>query len=343
MVTPRVVLSAFADEAANHKTALEQLTAMSAIGLKWYTPRFVDVEGDGNVEHVVELTDDQLKKLAALHKQYHVNVTSIGSRIGKVKLLDVNDGSKNAYVEPKAYIEGEVANTIRAAHALGAKMVRCFSFYHPQKETPDKYLQQSVDRIAEIADLFAEEGLVYALEVEANLIGQNGELMAGLAKRLDRENVVLIFDGGNLSSQGYSPVQCFQQYQQMRPYLGYAHVKDYTSGLTEADADGEAGGHVDEDMLKNFVPANEGDSGHEYILRDLRAHLPALNKKMEALGLPGLFLELEPHVKGGGQFGGFSGPDGMGVAVRALCSLLDYAGIGYDLRNFDDIRTARGF
>jgi hypothetical protein len=56
-----------------------------------------------------------------------------------------------------------------------------------------------------------------------------------------------------------------------------------------------------------------------------------------------VFLELEPHLKGGGQFGGFSGPDGMGVAVRALCSVLDYVGIDYDLRTMDDIRQLRGF
>ena len=36
-------------------------------------------------------------------------------------------------------------------------------------------------------------------------------------------------------------------------------------------------------------------------------------------------------------------PDGMGVAVRALCSALDYAGIDYSLRTFKDIRTLRGF
>ena len=44
-------------------------------------------------------------------------------------------------------------------------------------------------------------------------------------------------------------------------------------------------------------------------------------------------------------FQGFQvfGPDGMGVAVRALCSVLDYVGIDYDLRSFDDIRAARGF
>ena len=79
------------------------------------------------------------------------------------------------------------------------------------------------------------------------------------------------------------------------------------------------------------------------LLRDLREHLPALTEKMQKLGVPGFFLEVEPHLKGGGQFGGFSGPDGMGVAVRSLCSLLDYVEIGYDLRSFADIRTARGF
>ena len=83
MAAPTVVLSAFADEAANHKSALEQLTAISAIGLKWYTPRFVDVEGDGNVQHVVELSDEQLQKLAALHKQYHV--TSPASAAGSAR------------------------------------------------------------------------------------------------------------------------------------------------------------------------------------------------------------------------------------------------------------------
>jgi hypothetical protein len=60
-------------------------------------------------------------------------------------------------------------------------------------------------------------------------------------------------------------------------------------------------------------------------------------------GIPGVFLDLEPHVKGGGQFGGFSGPDGLGVALRGLCRVLDYVGIDYHLCDFDDICAARGF
>ncbi len=71
--------------------------------------------------------------------------------------------------------------------------------------------------------------------------------------------------------------------------------------------------------------------------------IPKLEQKLKRRGIPGVFLDLEPHVKGGGQFGGFSGPDGMGVALRGLCKVLDYVGIDYHLRDFDDVRAARGF
>ena len=56
-------------------------------------------------------------------------------------------------------------------------------------------------------------------------------------------------------------------------------------------------------------------------------------------GADGVFLDLEPHVKGGGQFGGFSGPDGFGVALRGLCRVLDYVAIPYQLRDFADIKA----
>jgi hypothetical protein len=78
-------------------------------------------------------------------------------------------------------------------------------------------------------------------------------------------------------------------------------------------------------------------------LRDFRGEIPDLYERLHRRGIPGVFLDLEPHVKGGGQFGGFSGPDGMGVALRGLCRVLDYARIDYHLRDFEDIRAARGF
>ncbi len=335
---PTIVLSAFADEAANHKTALEQMTALAALGLRSYTPRFVDVTGEGTVEHVVDLSPEKRQRLQAWHDEYGMSVTSIGSRIGKVKLQDQDDGTQNRYVPFDEYLGTEVAKTIAAACDLGTRLIRGFSFYHPRGEDPQRYIEPAAEQIGRIADAFGEKGIVYGLEVESNLIGQNGRLLAELAAAIGRANLVLIFDGGNLSHQGYSPLECVEEFNAMLPYLGWMHVKDYR--LTRAKTPGE---HVDEESDWNFVPANLGDSGHELVFRELATRLPEVRARLEAVGVPEFFVELEPHLKGGGQFGGFSGPDGMGVAVRSVCSLLDYVGIDYDLRSFDDIRAARGF
>lgn len=335
---PSIVLSAFADEAANRKTAVEQLAVLAGLGLRYYTPRFVDVTGEGQVEHVVDLSDDKLKALGDIHAEYGMQVTSIGARIGKVKLLDDDDGTHNKYVAFDEYLDTEVARTIRVAEALGAKFIRGFSFYHPRGEDPQPYVEQAADRIGKIADACNQKGITYGLEVEANLIGQNGRMLAALAAAANRPNLVCIFDGGNLSSQNLNWVEVYREYEAMRDWIGWAHIKDY-----KVDPSLEWTGVVDEERLKNFVPASLGDSAHEQILRDLKQRLPALTARMQKLGAPGVFLELEPHLKGGGQFGGFSGPDGMGVAVRSLCSVLDYVGIDYQLRTMEDIRAARGF
>jgi hypothetical protein len=335
---PSVILSAFADEAANRKTALEQMSALAAIGLRFYSPRFIDVSGAGQVKHVVDLDKHETQSLKKLQAEYGMSVTSIGARIGKVKLVDVDDGSHNKFVPFKKYLQTEVATTIKQAQALETKLIRGFSFYPPRGQDPQPFIPQAVDQIGQIVDLCAKEGLVYGLEIEPNLVGETGPLLAQLARAVDRPNMVCIFDGGNVAAQNKNPVQCFTEYQAMRKYIGWMHIKDYSidPGLNWT-------GVVDEERLKNFVPANVGDAGHELVLRDLRQYLPQLEKKMKKLGAPGFFLEVEPHLKGGGQFGGFSGPDGMGVAVRALCKVLDYVGIDYHLRSFEDIRAARGF
>ena len=74
---PRVILSGFADEAANHKTATEQFAAFAALGLQYYSLRFVDV-GNG-VKNVMELTKTEVTKLRHLEDEYGMNVASIGS------------------------------------------------------------------------------------------------------------------------------------------------------------------------------------------------------------------------------------------------------------------------
>ncbi|MFI4875265.1 MAG: sugar phosphate isomerase/epimerase family protein [Blastopirellula sp. JB062] len=333
---PQVLLSGFADEAANDKLAVQQFSAFAALGLEYYSLRFIDV-GNG-IKNVMQLNKSEIAKIRHMEGEYGLNVASIGSPIGKVKLVDTDDGSKNKYVKFDKYLAGDVQKACDLAHAFETKLIRGFSFYHPIGSDPYDHIPQAVDQLGQIAETCHRSDLTFGLEVEANLIGQTGDILAEIHKQVNHPAMMLIFDAGNLVCQGYTPDEVYQQYVKMKPGLGWMHIKDYkvTKPITEK-------GHIDEDALKNFVPSDLGDSGHERILRDFAAMIPKLQKKLKKRGIPGVFLDLEPHVKGGGQFGGFSGPDGMGVALRGLCNTLDFAGVGYHLRDFDDICAARGF
>jgi len=237
----------------------------------------------------------------------------------------------------KKYLASEVNRACELAHAFETKLIRGFSFYHPKGTRPEEHLAQAADQLGAIAETCHRSDLTFGLEVEANLVGQNGHLMAELFRRINHPAVVLIFDAANIISQGYSTRETFAQYLAMKDHLGWMHIKDYKLPKgTKKQA------HVNEAALKNFVPADLGDGGHEAILADFKTILPALTKKLAKRGIPGVFLDLEPHVKGGGQYGGFSGPDGMGVALRGLCKVLDKVGIDYALRDFGDILAARG-
>ncbi len=342
---PKVVLSAFGDEAANHKTAAEQFSALSAAGLQYYSLRFVDV--GGGVKNVMKLTKSEITKLRHLEGEYGMNVASIGSPLGKVKLCDVDDGTANPFIPFDRYLDKEVSRACEMAHAFETKLIRGFSFYPPKGSDPREYLPQAADQLGQIAEACHRSDLTYGLEIEANLVGQSGELVAELHRRVNHPALVTVFDAGNIVSQGYTADETFAQYLAMKPSIGWMHIKDYRDpqhpavvGLSEA---GLQNRHVDEDMLKHFVPAHLGDSGHERILRDFAELIPQLEQKLTKRGIPGVVLDLEPHLKGGGQFGGFSGPDGMGVAIRSLCRVLDHVGIEYHLRDFDDVRAERGF
>jgi Xylose isomerase-like TIM barrel. len=333
---PRVILSGFADEAANNKTAIEQFAVFAALGLQYYSIRFINL-GDG-VKNVMKLNRSDIQKIRQLQDEYGLNVSAIGSPIGKIKLEDTDDGTANIYVPFETYLENDVNIACELAHSFETKLIRGFSFYHPKGENPSDYIAAAADRIGKITETCHRHDLTFGLEVEANLVGQTGEILAEIYKQVNHPALTLIFDGANIVTQGYGFDDVRQQYEAMKPGLGWFHVKDYVSPNPDAKD-----GHVNEDLLAGFVPSGEGVSAYEECFRDFAAICPQVEARLQQRGIPGVFVDLEPHLKGGGQFGGFSGPDGMGVALRALCRILDTVGYDYHLRDFDDIKASRGF
>lgn len=335
MPKSEVLLSALADEAAFHLTAVEQFAALAALGLEYYSLRNIDV-GKG-VKNVMKLTLGEIQKIRHLEDEYGLNVASIASPIGKVKLVDKPDRTKNTFVPFKQYLAKDVARACELAHAFETKLIRGFSFYPPRDAAPEDFIEQAVDQIGRIAEACHRSDLTFGLEVEANLVGRTGQLLAEIHRRVNHPGLVLVFDAANLIVQGFSTAEVWKQWLAMKPGLGWVHIKDYKPVKAAA-----RGRHVEEDSLAHFVPADMGIGGHEKIISDLGMLLPELTKKLKRRGIPGVFVDLEPHVRGGGQFGGTSGPDGMGIALRGLCRVLDRAGVGYHVRDFADLLAARG-
>src|SRR5262245_39900995 len=155
---PSVIVSAFGDEAANQKTAEQQFVALAAVGLQYYSIRFIDA-GSG-IKNVTQLTKQEITKIRHLEDEYGLNVASIGSPLGKVKLLDVEDGTKNRFVPFKKYLAEEVAHVCELAHAFETKLIRGFSFYHPKGSDPRTHLAQVVDQLGQIAETCHRNDLI---------------------------------------------------------------------------------------------------------------------------------------------------------------------------------------
>ena len=218
----------------------------------------------------------------------------------------------------KKYLAGDVQKACELAHAFETKLIRGFSFYPPKGSDPRQHLPQAVDQLGQIAEACHRSDLTFGLEVEANLVGSNGHLLAEIYQQVNHPAMVLIFDAANILTQGYSTAEVFEQYVAMKPGLGWMHIKDYRGPRT-ADAAGDQGrprrrGRAG--ALRAGRPGRRRPRGHPP--RFPPACCRRLEKKLGRRGIPGVFLDLEPHLKGGGQFGGFSGPDGMGVALRGL-------------------------
>jgi hypothetical protein len=331
--TPQVLLSGFCDEASRSKRIDEQFSVFAALGLRYVSLRFVDV-GTG-IKNMVQLNDAELAIVVSKLDEYGLSVSSLGSPIGKVKLQDIDDGTQNIYRPFDEYLAHEVMRAAQVATRIGTRLVRGFSFYHPRGTDAEAAIDSVVPRLRSIAELFDQAGLSFGLEVEANLVGHTGGLMARLFHEVNHPAMFLIFDGGNLVTQGFSREEIFEQWQQMKPGLGWLHVKDHRA----IRHSGDQGHWVDEAALTDFVTVDEGASGYEAIFSALASDMHSITARLVGRQIPGVFVDLEPHVRGGGQFGGYSGPDGMGIAHRSLCRMLRRCGLSYDERTQADLRA----
>ncbi len=276
---PKVLLSGFADEVSWDKSLAPQFSAFAALGLQYLTIRFVNL-GDG-AKNVMQLSDPEAELIKRMADDHGLSISSLGSPIGKVKLVDVEDGTNSPFCDWDRYRRHEVPRACESAQAFDTRLIRGFSFYPPRGRNPARVSGRS----GRTTSSHCRSLWRTPTDIRLGGGGQSGrpgwQVVGRHSSPCRSSCVLLIFDGANLVTQGMNASQVFEQYAAMKPGLGWIHIKDHTS-TTEADADCVGGRYVDEDRLCGYVPAGMGGSGYDRILADLRDWLPRLATRLSA-------------------------------------------------------------
>ncbi len=273
-----VILSGFADEISPDPE--EQLATLAAESIT-----HLELRSAWSV-NVAELTAGQLTAFRAALGRAGVRVSAIGSPIGKMPV--------GAPLRPELERMRRIAGI---AGELGTTIVRVFSFFIPAGEPAERHRQRVIDRMAALAAIASEHGLILAHENEKEIYGDTPGRCHDLITSVGSPALQATFDAANFVQCGVRPFT--QAYHLLRPYLVYLQVKDALA----------ATGQV--------VPAGQGDG-------QVRETLAALRDS----GFAG-FVSLEPHLSQAGRYGGFSGPDGFTRAAQALKLLLTELSIAW--------------
>jgi sugar phosphate isomerase/epimerase len=240
-----VVLSGFADEISPDLD--EQLAVLSAESITHLELRSVWST------NVVDLDDAQLARFRHEISGSGVQVSAIGSPIGKIDI--------EAPFEPELERLRRIADV---AGQLGCNLVRVFSFFIPPGRDPQVYRAPVIDRMRALAELAAERGLVLAHENEKKIYGDRPERCADIIASVGSPALRATFDAANFVQCNVRPHS--QGYQVLRPYLEYVQIKDARLATGEVVPAGQGDGQVAETL------AALRDSGFEGYL-SLEPHL----------------------------------------------------------------------
>lgn len=225
-------------------------------------------------------------------------VKNIRDLCAKYEITVACMGSPIGKTPIQAPIENEADRLKRIAniaHQLGTNNIRIFSFY-PESDVSAEVMDHSVQRLQHLAELAETLDVQLLLENEKDLVGDTPARVHQILEAVNSPRLRFIWDPANFV-QCDADNQVDNWWDQLHSYLAYIHVKDAML------ADG------------TVKPAGEGDGQVKELLTQLHAQ-----------NYDGI-LALEPHLVVAGHSSGFSGADGMGIAVKALRKVMADVGI----------------
>lgn len=278
-------ISGFSDEIT--EITKEQFKALNKFGISYFEPRGIDGK------NISTLSEEELYALKDLMNEYGIQVSSIGSPVGKIKVAD--DFEKHLDV---------LKNVVKAAKILGTKYVRVFSFYHEKNtEWTAEERAEVFRRLKVMKDYAVEQDVILLHENEKDIYGDTADRCLDIMKEFYGPNFKAIFDPANFVQ---SKEDTKRAYEMLKPYIEYMHIKDAL--------------YADESV----TPAGYGDGNVEFILSDLfkNGYDGFLSLEPHLGNFKG-FADLEFGADVAAEKKTLSGEEAFELAHKSLLAILD--------------------
>ncbi len=195
---------------------------------------------------------------------------------------------KSQLAQPRSFEQERMQRAIAAADMFGTKLIRVFSFYY--EGAPSAVRGEVLRRMALLALQAEQAGLTLVHENEKDIYGDTPERCYDLLSSVGSPALRMAFDPANFVQCGARPMH--EAWPLLTEFVDHIHIKD---------------AFFDDGRI---CPAGEGDGQIPELL--------AVLGERQYVG----YLTLEPHLQIAGPAGGFSGAEGMRVAIQALRRLL---------------------
>jgi sugar phosphate isomerase/epimerase len=217
-------LTGFADEISPELS--EQLDTLAQESISYMELRSV-----GNT-NVLDLTDEELKRVKTAAADRGIGISSIGSPIGKVPITD-----------PFGPHLERFRRALQAAEVMEAPYVRVFSFFITERQEPGRYREEAIDRMGILVAEAGDSGVTLLHENEKDIYGDVPERCADILAGVGSPALRAAWDAANFVQCGVShPYK--EGYEALRPYIEYVHVKDALSGSGKVVPAGEGDGEI---------------------------------------------------------------------------------------------------
>ncbi|NLN29387.1 MAG: sugar phosphate isomerase/epimerase [Firmicutes bacterium] len=218
-------LTGFADEISPELQ--EQLDTLESEGLRHL--EFRAVWG----KNVLDLSDEEVDRVAKGLGQRGVMVSSVGSPIGKIGINDDFDEHLKRF-----------ERALWCAKRLDAPYIRIFSFFVPKGEARS-YRDEVLRRLRSLAERAEKEGIILLHENEKEIYGDVPERCLDIVESVGSPNLRLVWDPANFVQVGIkTPYDA--GYEMLRPYIEYIHVKDALFENGQNVPAGEGDGQIPE-------------------------------------------------------------------------------------------------